>query len=366
MLGEPRAGAERTVDGTASTPGAQSVAVRFPRDRWRWTRLGLGLSYLAAYVTWFFARGVIIDRISVLISVALVLVIATVGKPIRTWRSLVVDFLVLASIWMMYDETRGAADRVGMPLQARSVRDIDRFLFGGVDPNVWLQNRYFSSDQVRWYDIVASVLYYSHFIVPVVLLAALWVCHRVEWVRFMRRFATVLTTACISYVLLPTAPPWMAAGGSDSIRLSELPPLERPAGRGWDALGLDAFVHAWETGRDWANPVAAMPSLHAGFALLVVVFWFPHVRRRSVRAAMLAYPLLMGISLVYLAEHWVIDVIAGWVVVGTSFALCGAGERRRARRQPSREADRVVPASLRETVDLVDHEQTQEQLCQPA
>lgn len=331
-------------------------------DRWRWVRLGLGLAYLVAYVAWFFERGVIIDRISVLISIALVFVVATVGRPRRAWRVLVVDFLVLASIWMMYDETRGAADRVGMPLQARSVRDIDRFLFGGADPNVWLQERYFSSDQVHWYDIVASVIYYSHFIVPAVLLTALWVRHRAQWVRFMRRFATVLTTACLSYVLLPTAPPWMAAGGSTKIRLSELPSLERPAGRGWDAIGLDGFVHAWETGRDWVNPVAAMPSLHAAFALLGVVFWFPHIRRRSVRLAMLTYPLVMGLALVYLAEHWVIDVIAGWVVVGTSFALWGAVERRRTRRQ----ADHVESTPLRETVDLVDLEGTEEQMCQPA
>ncbi len=330
-------------------------------DRWRWVRLGLGLSYLVAYVAWFFKRGVIIDRISVLISMALVLAIATVGKPRRAWRVLVVDFLVLAAIWMMYDETRGAADRVGMPLQARSVRNIDRFLFGGVDPNVWLQQRYFSPDQVHWYDVAASVIYYSHFIVPVALLTALWIRHRAQWVRFMRRFATVLTTACVSYVLLPTAPPWMAAGGSTKIPLSELPPLERPAGRGWDAIGLDGFVHAWETGRDWVNPVAAMPSLHAGFALLGVVFWFPYIKRRWIRVALLGYPLVMGLALVYLAEHWVIDVIAGWVVVGTSFAFWGAVERRWLKRS----AELAPSTPLRETADLIDLEGTEEQQCQP-
>eukprot|EP01041_Mallomonas_annulata_P025980 gene25980-47157_t len=148
----------------------------------------------------------------------------------------------------------------------------------------------------------------------------------------MRRFATVLAIACVSFVLLPTAPPWMAAGGSETIVLDALPPLERPAGRGWDALHLDSFVHAWETGRDWANPVAAMPSLHAAFSLMGVAFWLPRIRRRWVRAAMLVYPLVMGVALVYLAEHWVVDVLAGWAVVGMSFALWAVIERRFARR----------------------------------
>ncbi|MDA3040551.1 MAG: phosphatase PAP2 family protein [Actinomycetota bacterium] len=329
-------------------------------DRWRWVRLGMGLAYLVAYVAWFFVHGVIIDRISASISIALALVIATIGKSGRAWRMLAVDFVVMASIWMMYDETRGAADRVGMPLQASSVRDIDRFVFGGTDPNVWLQQRYFSDAVVHWYDVVASIVYYSHFIVPVVILTVLRVRYRAQWVRFMRRFATVLTMACISYVLLPTAPPWMASGGSTSIRLSLLPPLERPAGRGWDAIGLDGFVHAWETGRDWVNPVAAMPSLHAGFALLAVVFWFPHIQRRSVRVAMLAYPLVMGVALVYLAEHWVIDITAGWGVVGASFVLWGTIERRRDKRQ----ADGVESASVPGEVDLVDPAETEEQMWQ--
>ena len=242
-------------------------------------------------------------------------------------------------MWFAHDETRGAADRLGMPLQVESMRDIDRAVFGGVDPTVWMQDRFFSADRVRWYDVVASVVYFTHFVVPVAVIAVLWVRHRAQWVRFMRRFATMLLIGCASFVVLPTAPPWMAAGGSAAIPLDALPPLERPAGRGWVALNLDSFAYAWENGRDWANPVAAMPSLHAGFSLFVVVFFFPNLRRlptlrrRSVRVALLAYPVTMGTALVHLAEHWVIDVFAGWAVVGVSFALWSAIERRSAVRR---------------------------------
>jgi len=41
------------------------------------------------------------------------------------------------------------------------------------------------------------------------------------------------------------------------------------------------------------------------------------------------YPLAMGVALVYLAEHYVVDVLAGWALVGLSFALWGRVERRR-------------------------------------
>jgi membrane-associated phospholipid phosphatase len=46
------------------------------------------------------------------------------------------------------------------------------------------------------------------------------------------------------------------------------------------------------------------------------------------RAVLLAFPLAMGVALVYLGEHYVVDVLAGWVLVGLSFVLWGWIERR--------------------------------------
>lgn len=295
-------------------------------------RVLLGL-YGVAYLAWFIEYGVIIDRISVLLSVTVFLIIGHIGKPWRDWLYLPVGLLLYATMWFAYDETRGAADRLGMPLQVESVRNIDRFLFFGTDPTVWLQ-RTFWRDNVGAQDVISSVVYFSHFIVPVAAIALLWVTDRDLWSRFMRRFATVLAIACAMFVLLPTAPPWMAAGGSRQIPLDALSPLQRSASRGWQYLGFDGFVHVWVDGRDWANPTAAMPSLHAGFALFIVMFFWPMVHRRWVRALMVLYPLTMAFALVYLAEHYVIDVLAGWAVVVFSFWLWARIERRWQGRDP--------------------------------
>jgi len=64
-----------------------------------------------------------------------------------------------------------------------------------------------------------------------------------------------------------------------------------------------------------ANAVAAMPSLHTAFALLVVVVLWPYVRRWWARAVLVAFPLAMTFTLVYGGEHYVIDVLAGWAYV---------------------------------------------------
>ena len=71
------------------------------------------------------------------------------------------------------------------------------------------------------------------------------------------------------------------------------------------------------------------------FALLVVVWLWPHVKRRELRYLMLAYPVSMLLSLVYLAEHYVTDVLAGWAAVGLSFVVWSAGRSLKPKAMPS-------------------------------
>lgn len=341
---------ERSVDERGLGAGDVVWRPQFPIDRWRLVRLVAIAAYGVGYAWWFRERGIIIDRISVVLSLTALLVLAHLGRPWYRWRRLALDLTLYSAMWLAYEETRGAADRLGMPIQVESVRNIDRALFFGADPPVWLQQRFYTPGVVRWYDVAASVVYYTHFVVPVALVAVVWIADRRGWIRLMRRFATILAVACVSFVVAPTAPPWMAAGGDRQFRFDALEPLARPAGRGWQHLGLDAFFHAWETGRDWVNRVAAMPSLHAGFSLMVVLVVWPWLRRPGMRLLALAYPVAMGLALVYLAEHYVIDVLAGWLLVVASFALWDRIEGRRR----SERADRARRALDCEIVDDVD------------
>ena len=309
----------------------------------RWSLIG---AYLVAYVWWFFENGIIIDRVSVLWSFAIFLTVASVGRPWRDWARTGRDLGLFVAMWLIYDESRGIADTLGMPIQVESVRNIDRLLFFGADPVVELQAQFHRTEvaerivdgetvlrtvtDVRWYDIVGSFVYYSHFIVPPVVIGALWLLNRHHWVRYMRRFATLLFVACVMFILLPTAPPWMAAGGKNRVglNLDALPPLVRTTGAGWRDVGLGSFVEAWDTGRDWANQVAALPSLHSAFALFVVVFFWPSISNRWARVALLAYPVTMAVALAYFGEHYIIDALVGWLIVGGSFLLWNRIERR--------------------------------------
>ena len=317
-----------TRDDLADTDGHRRVSPA----RWSAIRRAIFGIYGGVYLWSFFTNGLPISRKSVMVSVLVPVLIGQLGRPWRRWVWTVLELVFYASMWFAYDYSRGTADRLGMPLQVEMPRNIDRALFFGTDPNVWMQQQFYERNHVRWYDVVGSMIYYTHFVVPVAVAVVLWVTNRRQWGRYIRRFATALFVAVIGFILLPTVPPWMAASREPRYGYKILPPLARPTTRGWAHLNFKTFVDWVIQGRDWANPTAAMPSLHAGFALLVPLFLMPFVRGRFATVAKVAlgmFPILMAATLVYFGEHYVADVLGGWLVVAGSFLGWGWWERHR-------------------------------------
>jgi membrane-associated phospholipid phosphatase len=133
----------------------------------------------------------------------------------------------------------------------------------------------------------------------------------------------VLAVAGVTtYALFPAVPPWLASSDGD------LPPTDRVVGFVSDAAPVGHFGALWESGTRYANDVAAMPSLHAAYALLIALFFWPLVGRWW-RVLLVAYPLAMAFALVYTAEHYVSDVLLGWLYAAATFVAVEAVARRR-------------------------------------
>ena len=305
-----------------------------PVDYLAWVRRTALTIFCVYAIVWTRDNGILWDRLGIARAVAVFLVCAFVGRPARQWGILAIDLLLYCAMWYAYETTRGAADGkvfgIKFPLQVQSVRNIDRFLFFGNDPNVVLQQHFWKAS-IHWYDKVASLTYFTHFIFVPIVMGALWATTHRQWARFMKRFATVLGVACVMFIVLPTAPPWMVA---NNYHLT--PPLTRSAGRGFTAMGLHAAAVSWKNALDWGNAVAAMPSLHASFALIVPAFFLPWIKPRWLKAVVLLFPVIMLTSLVYLAEHWVIDGLVGWAIVGGSFLFWNRFENRQRRNRAQR------------------------------
>jgi hypothetical protein len=76
------------------------------------------------------------------------------------------------------------------------------------------------------------------------------------------------------------------------------------------------------------NQFAALPSLHAGWNLLVAIVVVMAVSAFAVRLVALALPVAMALAVVVTANHFVIDVLAGVAVVLVGLAIAIVLERR--------------------------------------
>lgn len=225
------------------------------------------------------------------------------------------------------DGGEGDVNRLGFALHVTGPARADEAIFG-VLPSLWLQERLVDGS-THWYDAVAALVYATHFVSIPLVTALVWFRIRDRFTAWLVAVLTFTLVGVTGYVVYPAAPPWLAADQG------VIPEVDRISRFGWHYLQLDPIARVSALGQGDSNPVAAMPSLHAGAALLVAGFLWPLVNRWW-RAVLLAYVVLMGLTLVYTGEHYVVDVAAGWLTAGIALVAAAAVRRRTPTAAPAR------------------------------
>ena len=166
-----------------------------PIDYLAWVRRTTLTCFCVYAIVWTRDNGILWDRLGVARAVAVFLACAFVGRPARQWGILAIDLSLYCAMWYAYETTRGAADGrvfgIKFPLQIEAVRNIDRVMFFGNDPNAVIQAHFWETS-IRWYDKVASTTYMTHFFLAPIVMGALWATNHRQFRRFVKRFATVL------------------------------------------------------------------------------------------------------------------------------------------------------------------------------
>jgi membrane-associated phospholipid phosphatase len=267
--------------------------------------------------------------------------LALIAKDVRKpWREHVAfwrDWWIPVGLLVLYTYSRGLADQLGFAVHFREPIDFDRSLFGGTLPTESLQHQLCGdpcrrSMPPRWYDVGLTTVYYSHFFVTPVVAAWLWLRDRTVWIGYMRRYMSLCAVALTGYVLYPMAPPWMAA------REGEIGHVARITGRGWYDLGHSGGATGQQRLSTVGNQVAAMPSLHTALALFAALFLISRLSS-PYRWLLLLYPAAMSFLLVYYAEHYVLDVLAGYACVALVLGGWAWWERRSHRTPVAADAD---------------------------
>jgi membrane-associated phospholipid phosphatase len=191
--------------------------------------------------------------------------------------------------------------RIDYPVRA------DRWLGRGTTPTLRLQRAFGRPGRIN---AVEQTLIWSHwiwFLVPHGTVAYLIMCHREQFPAGAARIYAVFDLGVIVYWLLPTAPPWYAAkhgriGGAEGGAAMRRIMVEH---------GEAFWKERWQPLYSFlgGNPLAAMPSLHFATSLMAARVL---ADVGPVQGAVgWTYALTLGFALVYLGEHYVIDLLAG-------------------------------------------------------
>ena len=217
------------------------------------------------------------------------------------------DWVPFVVIFLGWEAMRGVAAKTGFAPHVSDLAHIETSLFAGHVPTAVLQQALNVGTFGRVLSYAATVVYFCHFVFPLAVGMVLWLVDRVQFVRFTTALMGMALVAFVFFLLVPTAPPWYAE------QQHVLSGFQKIIG-----TTLPSAVSPYYTNLN-PNPVAAFPSLHAAFPFL----GFLAVRRLYPRGAWVAFAwcVLVWFSVVFLGEHYVVDVIAGVALAGASWLV---------------------------------------------
>jgi membrane-associated phospholipid phosphatase len=267
------------------------------------------------------------DRPTVLVCVLGGAVVLGWRNP-RPWARFVMDWMPLFVVLVSYDLVRAQADSLIPRAHLDPQLAIDKFIGGGKAPTVRLQDAYLRPNHLHWYDYAAFVVYLSHFVAVLVVGVVLYRVNRERFRRFAKVFLVFSLAGYATYVLYPAIPPWLAG------RQGALPGATRAVHTIWQHLDLEFMERVFSGNPRYSNPVGALPSEHAAYPLLfLLLFWA--IASRGWRIVLVSYTFVMAIALVYLGEHYVTDVVVGWIYAIIAVLVVSRVLDRRAARRPT-------------------------------
>lgn len=241
------------------------------------------------------------------------------------------EIALVALLYAAYTGSRLLADADRWPalLRAHRILDLESVLglnwehhvvrFVVAHPMVGLLSSY-------WYST-------AHYVVTPLVLVWLWRRGREVYVPARRALLIATVLGLLLYLMLPTAPPRMMDGFPDVLAMH--------ADAGWWGAGASAPRGT----EGLTNELAAFPSLHAGWSLWVALAVQSNSRRTSLRVAGWLHAGLTAFVVIGTANHWVLDVLMGWVVVAAAWTAAGVERRRTQTSRSARDAfdDLLLP-----------------------
>lgn len=294
----------------ASAPPRTPASVAAPRARPNRVLAAGLIVYLAIL-----AAMVVFDSYTFVLKSAVIPFLLAAAVLSHRFQGFVNDWAPFLGAIVLFDSLRSLEFAVTtyfeMPMYAVYAIDWERWLCGGAIAPVSMQQWRATLADPYWLDRFFVLVHASHFLFFLLFGFVLWYLRRDVFRTYAVAMIAVLYIALLFHFLVPTIPPWLAARD-----FALLPPTERLIRSLYNA-NLPSLFAMFDV-----NPIAAMPSLHTAMPALCAFVALHYVGRRGL--FVVAYAVAAGTGVIYLGEHYAIDVLAGVVLA----ALVHAGVRR--------------------------------------
>lgn len=208
----------------------------------------------------------------------------------------------IAAYEMPFDDAQSAHRRVHIDYPVA----IDRVLGAGQVPTLRLQRCLGRPGGITARDKVLVWAHWMWFFVPHSALVYILTRHPERFTRAAVHTYATFDVGVMAYWAIPTAPPWYAAQQGHVVEAGE---------RGVRRMMIEYGEQFWK--ERWGplysllggNPLAAMPSLH--FATSVMAAHMLAETGPVAGAIGWTYAATLGFALVYLGEHYLVDLISG-------------------------------------------------------
>ena len=271
--------------------------------------LGAVIAYAVLLSILMISRGISVTPDVVVVSFGLAALLLGRGKLFLR------DWIPFVALFFAYELMRGYADKFGLPIHVSDIVSMERVIGLGGLPTQFLQGLFHSGPATSADPLaaIAVVFYFLHFPLPLAVGFLLWIHQRRIYYDYVGALIVLSMAAFVTFLVLPVAPPWWADKYGFVTGVLHL------RDTGFNGLssffGFGNYFYSYSVYSISSNDVAAFPSLHAAYPFLAFLF----ARRAFGRVGwlMLAYTACVWFSIVYLGEHWVVDIIGG---VGYAFA----------------------------------------------
>lgn len=221
------------------------------------------------------------------------------------WR----EIILVGVLYGAYEMSRGLGDiNVHLALSnGRTILHWERLWH--LSPERMLNS---AIDHVTWIAVVASYFYsVMHYVVTPTVLVWMYRKHREHYgsARTALAFSTIL--GLVGYLLVPTAPPRMLTHSGLHDTLAATSGYGWWGGEGSVPRGFGALT----------NQFAAMPSLHVGWAIWCGVLIAMYAQRGWLRTLGVLYPITTTVVVMATGNHYLLDALAGALVIAAGTGL---------------------------------------------